>query len=380
MYCRASATQNLKNSKNELIARFVGRDNRIAALQTLNTLLPIAGLTYASVWASDISYWLSAACMLLLGLFLLRAFVLLHDCGHNAMFASPKLNATFGFIFGLFCGMPQYVWSRHHDYHHSTNGNWNKYRGPLSVLSVEEYTKLSPAQRKAYARQRRIWMGPLAGFLYFVFNPRFTWLKGVLALGRYMFTRVRSGEARSIIQAAEGFETRYWDNWKEFRHITANNLVLISLWSAITLWQGPALLLIYGVALSLAGAGGLILFTIQHNFEGSHATGDEGWDYYTAAIEGTSYLKLPRVLHWFTADIGFHHVHHLSARIPNYRLRDCHYAYHALFSGVPRLGLKDIPNAMQYIIWDEVQQTLITAQQFTELKPQVSQRAAAANE
>lgn len=159
MYCRASATQNLKNSKNELIARFVGRDNRIAALQTLNTLLPIAGLTYASVWASDISYWLSAACMLLLGLFLLRAFVLLHDCGHNAMFASPKLNATFGFIFGLFCGMPQYVWSRHHDYHHSTNGNWNKYRGPLSVLSVEEYTKLSPSQRKAYARQRRIWMG-----------------------------------------------------------------------------------------------------------------------------------------------------------------------------------------------------------------------------
>lgn len=380
MHDQISATQNLKNTKNELIADFVDRHNGIASLQTLNTLLPIMLLTYAAVAVSPISYWLSAGIVLLLSLFLLRAFVLLHDCGHNAMFANAKLNSAVGFVFGLFCGMPQYVWSRHHDFHHSTNGNWDKYRGPLSVLSTSQYAQLSPAQRKSYARQRRIWMGPLAGFLYFVFNPRITWLKGLFALVGYAFKRLRSGEARSLPQALEGFTTGYWENWKEFWHITANNVVLLSVWTALTLWQGPALLAVYVIALSLAGAGGIILFTVQHNFEGSHATGNAGWDYYRAALFGTSYLKLPRILHWFTADIGYHHVHHLSARIPNYRLRACHYAYHDLFACVPRLKLQDVPRAMGHIIWDEAQQTLITAAQFVEPAAPIIPRAAAANE
>lgn len=379
MHPHEAATQRLKQAKNELIARFVGRRNGVATLQVLNTLLPIVLLTYAAAISCGVSYWLSAGVILLLALFLLRAFVLLHDCGHNAMFSNPKVNAALGFVFGLFCGMPQYVWSRHHDYHHSTNGNWNKYRGPLSVLSSQEYQRLTPQQQTSYARQRSIWMGPLAGFLYFVFNPRFTWLKGVVALVNYMAKRRLSGEAKSFAQAAQGFETRSWDNWKEFRHISANNLVLLGLWTALTILQGPILLLVYVLALSLAGAGGIILFTVQHNFENSYASGDEGWDYYTAALVGTSYLKLPRILHWFTADIGYHHVHHLSARIPNYNLRACHAAYRELFREVPRLTLKDVPRSMQYIIWDETQKTLITAAQFANTRfDETSQPAMAA--
>lgn len=366
MNSRERDTQALKNKKNELVSNFVGRSNLKATLQTLNTLVPVLLLTAAGVASTSVSYWLTAGIIVLLTLFLLRSFVLLHDCGHNAMFANPKLNSAVGFVFGVFCGMPQYVWSRHHDYHHSTNGNWNKYRGPLAVLSASEYAQLNDKQKRGYARQRRIWMGPLAGFLYFVFNPRFTWIKGSVALIRHMVKRIQQGDARSLSAAAEGFETPYWDNWKEFRHITGNNLVLLTCWTLATLAFGPAFLLVYVTALSLAGASGIILFTVQHNFEGSYASGDEGWDYHTAALEGTSYLKLPRVLHWFTADIGYHHIHHLSARIPNYLLRDCHHAYKDLFRNVPRLTLKDVPRSMQYIIWDEDAQTLITQAQFEE--------------
>ena len=361
---RTADTQALKLKKSELINSFVARNNRTATWQTLNTLIPVAALTLAAVMASSASWWLSIALMVPLTLFLLRSFVLLHDCGHNAMFSGARTNSIVGFIFGVVCGMPQYVWSRHHDYHHSTNGNWNKYRGPLAVLSTTEYAELNDAQKRGYARQRRIWMGPLAGFLYFVFNPRLTWIKGLIALAKHMKARLKSGEAKSLKQAAEGFETRSWDNWKEFRHITANNIVLLSLWTAMTVWMGPAFLAVYVTALSLAGAAGIILFTVQHNFENTYASGDEGWDYYTAALAGTSYLKLPRVLHWFTADIGYHHIHHLSARIPNYNLRACHHAYKDLFKNVPRLTLKDVPRSMQYIIWDEQQQTLITPAQF----------------
>ena len=354
MATREADTLALKNKKNELVSSFVGRNDLRAAAQTLNTLIPVVLLTYAGVVSMEVSYLLTAGIIALLTLFLLRSFVLLHDCGHNCMYSSPRANSVVGFIFGVFCGMPQYVWSRHHDYHHSTNGNWNKYRGPLAVLSTEEYAKLTDKQKRGYANQRKLYMGPLAGFLYFVFNPRITWIKGLIALAKHV---MKGGKASE-------FKTPYWETWKEFRHITGNNLVLLTICTLATIQLGGGFLFVYVTALSLAGASGIILFTVQHNFEGSYASGDEGWDYYTAALAGTSYLKLPRVLDWFTADIGYHHIHHLSARIPNYNLRACHHKYQDLFRNVPRLGLKDVPHSMQYIIWDESRSTLITPAQF----------------
>jgi len=355
MESELSATQALKNKKNELVSNYVERSNRKALTQTLNTLLPICALTYAGVESLAVSYWLTAGIIVLLTLFLLRAFVMLHDCGHNCLYEGPKANSVAGFIFGVVCGVPQYVWSKHHDYHHATNGNWEKYRGPLTVLSTEEYSKLTDKQKRSYARQRKLFMGPLAGFLYFVFNPRFTWLKGSLGLLKHVIKGKKASE----------YTTRYWGNWKEFRHMTGNNLVLLALWAAAAAWFGVAeFAVVFLLALSLAGAAGIILFTVQHNFEDSYASPTEGWDYYTAALAGTSYLKLPRVLNWFTADIGYHHIHHLSARIPNYNLRACHEQYRDLFKGVKRLSLKDVPHSMRFIIWDEQQSTLITPEQY----------------
>ena len=149
--------------------------------------------------------------------------------------------------------------------------------------------------------------------------------------------------------------------------MAGNNIVLISAIVGASWYFGVIpFFTVYILALSLAGALGIILFTIQHNFEDSYATGDEGWNYNAAAIEGTSYLDLPRVLHWFTADIGYHHVHHLSARIPNYKLRACHKEYQHLFTEVPTIKLKDVAKSFKFILWDETSGRMISVQQYND--------------
>jgi omega-6 fatty acid desaturase (delta-12 desaturase) len=261
--------------------------------------------------------------------------------------------------------VPQYVWSKHHDYHHSTNGNWNKYRGPLAVLSVDEYAELNDKQKKSYANQRKLYMAPMAGFLYFIFNPRFTWMKGSLQFALFFMKQKFANKAKPTNEIAEEFDTGYWNTWQEYRHMAANNVVLLSAWVLAASYFGIIpFFTIYIVALSLAGALGIILFTVQHNFEDSYATGDENWDYFTAALDGTSFLQLPKLLNWFTADIAFHHIHHLSARIPNYNLVKCHNEYKHLFDSVKRISLTEIPHAFQFIIWDNHSNKIISVEQY----------------
>jgi len=357
-------TEKLKQEKNALISKYAQRSNGFALYQTLSTAIPYFALFYAAVASMEISYWLTALCIALLMLFTLRVFVILHDAGHGCLFDKPAYNTGVGFFMGVLCGVPEYVWSRHHAYHHSTNGNWAKYKGPLAVLSSEEFSQLNEKQQRGYQRGRNILLAPFAGFMYFIFNPRFTWIKGSLQLLGHI---IKSG---SVKKGLATFETGYWANWKEYRHMAANNLILIpSLIVACWYFGTAEFLIVYVTALSLAGALGLILFVVQHNFENAYAVGDEDWDYHTAALEGTSYLDLPKVLHWFTADIGYHHVHHLSARIPNYKLRQCHEEYQELFKDVPRLQLKDILKSFQYIIWDEASGRLITVAQHHERYP-----------
>lgn len=305
--------------------------------------------------SSGVSYWMTAGVTLLMSLFLLRAFVLMHDCGHGSMFRIGWLNRTFGFVFGVVSGMPQYVWSQHHAYHHATNGNWAKYRGPLAIITVEEYAAMTERQQRKYQRVRSIWMGPLAGFLYIVWNPRVTWLKGSIGL----VSHILKGKP-----AAE-FKTPYWASAQEYWHMFWNNVALLSAWVLMSWIVGPVLFFaVYLVSTSLAGGAGIVLFAVQHNFKHSYASDNEGWDYVTAAIEGTSFLVLPRWLNWFTSNIAYHHVHHLSAKIPNYRLKQCHDEYQDLFSEVPRIKLSGIPAALTCILWDVSHRRIISVAEY----------------
>lgn len=362
-----NATILLKKQKKLLIEDYAKRNNTKAFIQSLTTMVPYFVLFYLAIESLKISYWLAAGITLILTLFIIRVFVMLHDCGHNCLYINPRENKIAGFIFGVLCGVPQYVWSKHHDYHHSTNGNWEKYRGPLAVLSVDQYAELTEKGKKSYANQRMLRLAPMAGFLYFIFNPRFTWMKGSIQFSIFFIKQKLSNFSKPISEINAEFETGYWNTWQEYRHMTANNVVLLSGWVLAASYFGVIeFFSIYIVALSLADAIGIVLFTVQHNFEESYAASSDNWDYFTATLDGTSFLQLPKFLNWFTANIAYHHIHHLSARIPNYNLVKCHEQYKHLFDSVKRIKLSETPNAFQYIIWDNHTHSIISIAQYNE--------------
>lgn len=365
---KMTPTDRLKEQKGKLINEYAKRNNLTALWQTLNTIVPYFLLFYFAIESLSISYWLTALISCVLILIVMRVFMMMHDCGHGCLYEKPLPNQVVGFIMGVLCGVPQYVWSKHHAYHHATNGNWSKYRGPLSVLSVDEFQNLTQKKQKSYENNRNILLAPLGGFMYFIFTPRFTWLKGSLQFCIFLLLGKLKDNTKSLKNLSEEFETGYWNSWQEYMHMTANNLVLISGWVLAAYYFGVVnFFLVYTLVLSLAGALGIILFTIQHNFEDSYARDDENWDYFSAALEGTSYLDLPKVLHWFTANIGYHHIHHLSARIPNYKLQACHEKYASLFEGVKRIRLKDTANSFKYILWDNHVGRMISVAQYQAL-------------
>ena len=359
------AIRQLKDQKRAIIRRYAQADNLQASTQVLTTLAGLALLWWGALHSVHVSRWILVPAVLLIGLFTLRAFALMHECGHGSLFRSQWLNRACGFLLGVVSGMPQYVWSEHHNFHHANNGNWEKYRGLYTTLSVDEYAAMTDARQRFYRRKCSIAVAPFAGLIYVIFNPRFNWLKGSLGLLRHMVKGKVTQPSLSLRVHAASFQTRYWKSRKEYWHMSGNNIVLLSLWLLMCWAYGPALFFtIYLISASLAGGSGIILFTVQHNFEHSYATDGRRWDYDTGALEGTSFLLLPRWLNWFTANIAYHHIHHLSARIPNYRLRECHQEYRQLFSAVTRVKLSEIPQALKYVLWDRRAQRIISVAEY----------------
>jgi omega-6 fatty acid desaturase (delta-12 desaturase) len=198
-----------------------------------------------------------------------------------------------------------------------------------------------------------------------IFNPRITWLRGSINFIAHIIKRKFARPDISIKEHARSFETRYWRSATEYWHMFWNNVVLLSVWVLMCSAFGTLrFFAVYLISGSLAGAAGIVLFTVQHNFKHSYASDTEHWDYDRGAIEGTSFLIFPRWLNWFTANIAYHHVHHLSDKIPNYRLVGCHNEYRQLFSDVPRVKLSQIPSALKYILWDRRARQIISVAEY----------------
>src|SRR5215467_3216318 len=351
-----------------MIGRYARSDDIQGLAQVLTTLVPFALLWWAAIWCAGTSPWLTVIPLLLIILFTVRIFGLMHDCGHGSLFRSRGLNRGVGFLLGVLSGMPQYVWAQHHNYHHAHNGNWDKYRGPYTTLSVDEYAALTRTQRRMYRSKCSVVASPLAGFIYLIFNPRFTWLKGSIGLLVHALRQKLAQPRVSLHAHAASYRTRYWSSWREYRHMLGNNLALLSIWALMCWAFGPARFFsIYLLSVSIAGAVGIVLFTVQHNFEHSYASGNEHWDIDAGAIEGTSFLVLPRWLDWFTVSIGYHHVHHISAGIPNYRLAECHAEYQHLFPDVRRLRLGDVLGSLRCILWDTRARRIISVAEYQQL-------------
>jgi acyl-lipid omega-6 desaturase (Delta-12 desaturase) len=355
----------IKEQKRSIMRRHDHADNLRGLTQVLAALVCLASLWWVAVLSVAVSYWLTAAAVLLISLFSLRVFALMHECGHGSLFRTHRLNRAFGFLLGVVSGMPQYVWSRHHNYHHAHNGNWEKYRGLYTTLSVDEYAAMTDLQQRLYRHKCSIAFAPFAGLIYVILNPRLTWLRGSIGLVSHIVKRKIAQPNLSVKAHAASFETRYWRSEKEYWHMFWNNVVLLSVWGLMCWGIGTVLFFsIYLSSAALAGGAGVVLFTVQHNFKHSYASDGRNWDYDTSAIEGTSFLILPRWLNWFTANIAYHHVHHLSAAIPNYRLVRCHNENRHLFLDVTRVRLSHIPRALKYILWDTRSQRIISVAEY----------------
>jgi omega-6 fatty acid desaturase (delta-12 desaturase) len=299
-----------------------------AMWQIANTLGPYALLWYLMYWSVAVSWWLTVPLAMLAGGFLVRVFVIHHDCGHGSFFKSRKANGFWGFITGVLTFVPYHHWRWEHAQHHATSGDLDRRgAGDIWTLTVQEYLEASRWERLAYRLARN-------PFVLFVVAPLF------IFLFKQRFPKSKAGhrERASV----------YW-----------TNLAIVGMLGAL-LWifGWKALLLIQLTILIVAGSAGVWLFYVQHQFEGVYWERRQSWSYAAAALQGSSFYKLPKILQWFSGNIGFHHLHHLSSRIPNYNLEKCHKA-HPLFQGVKPVTLFSSFKSLTFRLWDEQRRELV---------------------
>lgn len=348
-----------------VLAPYMKSNNFRATYQVLNTLLPYLFLWFLAVKASKISILLLPPIILGIVLFSLRSFSLMHDCGHYSLFTSKKANRIVGFVFGVITAMPQYWWSRDHAYHHKTNGDWEKYRGIGDFLSTQEYDLLTPFDRKFYNVTRHPWMTLPGGFFYLAFKPRLLLILGSYDFIRDVFRGLKKKPAMKLAEIIASHHSKHWGSAAEFWDILLNSICVVSGWIICCYFLGVGFFLgVYSIVLAFSAASLICIFFAQHNFESSYAHKTEGWDYLLGAVEGSSYLEMPAILKWFTADISYHSIHHLSEKIPNYNLRACHRQNAHLLGNMTTLRLKEILYCSEFVLWDAASDRLVSIKDY----------------
>ena len=311
-----------------VVARYQLASMWRASWQIFNTLVPYVGLWYLMYLCLGVSYWLVVPLAVLAGAFMVRMFIIFHDCGHGSFFKSKTANAVVGVITGVLTLTPYYQWRWEHAIHHSSAGDLDRRGiGDVWTLTVEEYLQASRWKKFAY----RLARNPL---VLFVLAP----LVLFLFLNRVPNWRAPRRERMSV----------HWTNLA----------VLVIAGGLIWAFGFKAYLIIQLTVLLVAGSSGVWLFYVQHQFEGVYWERNESWDYVTAALQGSSFYKLPKVLQWFSGNIGFHHIHHLSPRIPNYNLEKCHKA-EPLFQAVKPVTLLGSLKSFTFRLWDEQRHRLV---------------------
>jgi omega-6 fatty acid desaturase (delta-12 desaturase) len=296
--------------------------------QLATSVIPYFALLCAMYFALDVSYWLSLVLAVPAAGFLTRVFIIFHDCGHGSFFRSKRANRVVGFFTALLTFIPSYYWSHEHARHHSSAGDLDgRGKGDVWTLTVREYIELPWWQRLRY----RLYRNPL---VMFGVGPAYTFLI------HYRFWR-RGDGARA--------------KWSTIK----TNAVLAAIVLAMSLTIGlKTYLMIQIPVLVIAATAGVWLFYVQHQFEGTYWERHDRWSYVKQALEGSSYYKLPRVLQWFTGNIGFHHVHHLSPRVPNYHLQKCHEGS-PIFEDVKHITLWSSFRSLSFRLWDEERKKLV---------------------
>jgi len=328
------------------VAPFEISDTKASIKQILNTMVPLFLLWYIAYLSLSVSYWLTVPILIITSGFMVRTFILFHDCCHQSFFQSRLANDILGTITGILTLVPYRQWKHTHSVHHATSSNLDKRGvGDMWLLTVKEYQEASLWKRIAY----RVYRNPL---VMFGIGPISVFLI------EYRFNRKDAKR-------------------KERMNVYLTNVGIVALYSLLIWaigWQ--AFLLIQGPVFFLSGVMGIWLFYVQHQFEDSYFEHEEQWSYVQAAVEGSSYYKLPKLLQWVTGNIGFHHVHHLSPKVPNYNLEKVHEATPPLQKATT-ITIGTSLKALRYRLWDEEGKKFLT---FKEAKGYYRKSAAAATE
>ena len=311
------------NSKwREIVARYQTPSVKSAVWQLVSSIVPLIATGFLMYWSLSVSYLLTLALALPAAGFTIRTFIIMHDCGHGSFLPSRTWNDIVGWVTGILTATPYSHWRREHAIHHATSGHLEQRgTGDITTLTVREYLSLKWARRAKY----RIYRNPL---ILLGFGPT------ILLLKHRWPTRGMAGK-------------------REIINVHGTNLALAAMITTLSLLIGfREFMLIWLPIVLLSGTIGVWLFYVQHQFEDAYWRDGEEWDYATAAVAGSSYFRLPKVLQWFTGNIGFHHVHHLSPKIPNYRLERCH-RENPTFQKVTTLTLWQSIRTLGLKLWDE---------------------------
>ncbi|MBY0330339.1 MAG: fatty acid desaturase [Acetobacteraceae bacterium] len=309
------------------VAALQAPDARRSLAQVADTFLPFAALLAAMHLALPSAPWLLPLLVLPAAGLIVRIFVLQHDCGHGSLFRRRWPNDALGWLCSLFTLTPYAMWRRQHAGHHARWNDLDARDSGLDIystcLTVAEYRALSPWRRRLY----RVVQHPVPALLVL---PPFVFM----LLYRWPFDAPRA--------------------WRRERAaVLLTNLALVALYGGLGLGVGfAAVALVHGPPMVIAAILGVWLFSLQHRFEGVAWARRRDWDPVSASIAGSSWLRLPRVLDWFTGSIGLHHIHHLAPRIPNYRLHEARHAHHAL-DRATSLSLWKGLGASRWALWDE---------------------------
>ncbi|MEA2618877.1 MAG: hypothetical protein QOE72_4660 [Chloroflexota bacterium] len=293
------------------------------------SVVPYLLLSVLMYKALDVSVLLTLALAIPASGFLVRTFIVFHDCAHGSLFPSKRANQHVGRVLGLLVLAPFMRWRHDHAVHHATSGDLERRGvGDIPTLTVTEYRARSNRSRLAY----RAFRNPL---VMFGLGPVIAMIVGPRIATRAQRPRMRHS-------------------------VLATDVALLSVVGGLCLWIGVGnFFLVWAPAAMIAGSVGIWLFYVQHQFEDAYWQSPTEWSYADAALRGSSYLRLPAVLQFFSGNIGLHHVHHLNARIPNYNLQRAH-DENPVFHNVPVLSLRDALGTVKLKLWDEEQNKLVS--------------------
>ena len=316
----------------QAIAPYQTPELRSSVWQLASSVVPYLALCYVAYLLLSVSYWLTLAAAVLAAGFMVRVFIVFHDCGHGSFFSSRKANDVTGFVTGVLTFTPYHHWRHDHALHHATAGDLERRGfGDVMTLTVEEYRQASFWQRLGYRLYR---------------NPAF-----MLGVGPLWVFLVKQPFPRKGVALRERLSV----------HLT--NLALVAILAPLIGAIGLEATLLVGLpVVAIAGAAGIWLFYVQHQFEHVYWARGGNRDFVAAALLGSSLYRLPRVLQWFTGNIGFHHIHHLSPRVPNYKLERCH-REQPLFQRVNTLTLLSSLRSLRLRLYDEVSGRLVSFRQ-----------------